>query len=244
MLRIRQSQYKIFEDATFQRFQEQMIHHIVEHFPHHADYLGHDGIFQVIKCACAQGEAHGFNTERELTLFTDLSIILGVGFDSDPQLSWAKTYLDDKTITGKTRIDGLWDNAISYLDRLLGPENLFPTEPFLIMQGIQRNNVFVASIYDQPETIGKYLRTIWPEKSAYIGEPAVNALLKYTRQLAHHYRLPIAQGYCELTLHAFLFGHHFITDPVYPWASQILNAELGGKARIEKITYEFSKRFK
>ncbi len=243
MLKIRQNQYKTFEDATFQHFQKQMIHHVVEHFPHHAGYLGYEGMLHVIKCACTRGEVHGFETERELTLFTDLSIILGAGFDSDPQLNWAKICLNDKTITGKARIDVLWDNAMTYLNRLLGPENLFPAGPFRTMQSIPRNNIFTTRLYDQPETISKYLRTIWPEKTDHIGESALNTLLKYTRQLAHHYRLPIAQGYCELTLHAFLFGHHFIVDPVYPWASPILNAELQGKTRIEKMANEFNNHF-
>lgn len=71
MLTIPRSQMKLFEQLAFERYQQSLTAHIREHFPGHAEYLGDQGVLRVIQHGCEIAEARGFESERDLCLYTD-----------------------------------------------------------------------------------------------------------------------------------------------------------------------------
>jgi len=245
MLTISASQIDALENAVFRRFQWRLIPHVREHFPLHADYLGDHGTLRVIEQACTRAETFGFETERDLCLFTDLSIMLGAGFDSDPQLPWAKACLNGTSpVVPAKRMDVLWDSAMGYLETVLGPECIFPVRPFSLDRR-QRSMAVLLNGSKGSAAISDHFYTIWPQKVDYLGVPALNVLIQNSLQLARHYRLPEHEGGYEFAVNAFLFGHRFYADPLYPWVNDILhsNAAQAGQERIGQLTSAFNRRF-
>jgi len=243
MLAISASQMSALESAVFGRFQRGLIPHVREHFPHHADYLGDRGILRVIEQACKRAEALGFETERDLCLFTDLSIIFGAGFDSDSQLPWAKAGLNDALLVEAKRIDVLWDSAMAYLESVLGSEHIFPVRPFFLDRD-QRCMVGLNTRREMAKILDHFY-IVWPQKAECVGTPALNVLIKNSQQLACHFQLPEVEGGFELALHAFLFGHRFYVDPLYPWANDILGFATVqvAKDRIQRLVSAFDVHF-
>ena len=131
MLTISRLQMNLLEQVATKQHQQELLLHTCEHFPGHARYLGEQGLLRVIRHGCELAKKHGFETERDLCLYTDLTIMLGVGFDSDPQLEWAREILEDPLLVDpRSRMEDLWDQAMFYVERVLGPEDVFPRLPY------------------------------------------------------------------------------------------------------------------
>jgi hypothetical protein len=89
----------------------------------------------------------------------------------------------------------------------------------------------LASIPQLPELAER----LFPEKAAYAGKPALEALCRQVRADALRLQLPAAGSSILLVL-KFLFGHNCLEDPLYPWIRQALAQKLPSpSARCEQL---------
>jgi hypothetical protein len=223
MLTIRKEQIRIFEQLAQKNFQNGLIPHVREHFPAHAEYLGDLGVLRVIEQGCANAKSYGFETERDLCLYTDLSIMLGVGFDTDPQLPWAAAILLDGSLKSPwDRMDKLWDRAMDYMFHVLGPDNVFPVAAYrLAIRHFPLDRLGSSLANIESAMIG-YFEAIWFEKVEYIGNSRLIEFLKKSFADAKSHDVMHFNGQAEFAIFSFLLGHHFFNDPVHPWAQEIL----------------------
>jgi len=224
MLTIRREQIRVFDQEAVKRFQEGLIPHLNEHFPAYVKYLGGQGIRRVIELGCRNATHHGFDTDRDLCLYTDLSIMLGAGFDTDPQLPWAGSILRDPGLRDPwDRMDKLWDTAMEYLVRVCGPDDVFPEKTYrlAIRQLPLKGPAFAPE--SMVNAVSRFLEEIWPEKAEDIGSPGL--IRSVGRSLAEAGRFGITHpgGKADFAVFAFLLGHHFFRDPVFPMAQNILD---------------------
>src|SRR5687767_9297821 len=99
MLRIRSEQITVFAEAALRNFEDRMVAHLENFAPNHSKILSEDEMRVVIRHGIKKAEDHGFTSERSIRIYTELMLMLGSSFDTDPQLPWAAELLSDEEIT-------------------------------------------------------------------------------------------------------------------------------------------------
>jgi hypothetical protein len=222
MLTIRKEQLKVFELSAMRTYKRGLILHIHEHFPEHAGYLGDEGLMRIIEHSCTKAKEYNFETERDLCLYTDLCIMLGIGFDTDPQLPWASSILHDGSFDDPWYImDKLWDKSMEYMVYVLGPDDVFPVKAYRLAIGYLPMDIPGFTADRMTNTVIKHMNTIWPEKVEYIGATQLKEFLRKSIYNAEYHHVTHFQGQAEFMIFSFLLGHHFYNDPAYPWVQEI-----------------------
>jgi hypothetical protein len=217
-------------ELAFLRYQQELIARVREYFPRLAAYLGAQETHRLVQRSCSLAEQHGFETERDICSYTDLIIMLGVGFDSDPQLEWGAATLADPTpMDPSTRMDELWDQAMIYMDQALEPAGVCLKRAFLMDR--KRRQSSGKSFVGGESLLMDYFHQIWPEKAEYIGTVALRNLIRESANTAKHYWITDDEGQTEFSIHAFLFGHMFHADPKFSNISEILRSGQPKSAR-------------
>src|ERR1041384_1822737 len=226
-----------------------MLAHLKNFAPNHSKILSEDELRVVIRHGMKQAESHGFTSERSLRIYTELMLMLGAGFDSDPQLQWVAELLKDETITDEvTRIDRLQERAWAYVDDVLPDfdnteDESSPNSFIEQIRQLQRERAEVL----QPAAIAEfYQRTMWqlkqalPRKCELLGEQSLRRLVNSGIQLARSYQITTERGCAFFVTGIFLLGSGFDKDPQLPWIAKILNdtSMSGEKAKVDRLLVE------
>jgi hypothetical protein len=90
--------------------------HVREYFPEECSKLTAAEVRKTIRDGMAKARRHGFSDDADVCRFIDISVVLGAGFDVDPELSWAAALLNDPQLTEPgIRMDMLFEAACAYL---------------------------------------------------------------------------------------------------------------------------------
>jgi hypothetical protein len=93
MLRISQEQADVFRQEAEADFNRRVLKHVRRDLADPAAGLSDEDILRRAReCAPLAGK-HGLVTEKQLMCFVDTSILLGQGFDRDPNQKWVQTLL-------------------------------------------------------------------------------------------------------------------------------------------------------
>lgn len=215
MLIIRNEQMEAFEQAAFENFQRGMVKHVREHFPKHVEVFGEETILNVIRHGCDRAKEYEFTTEHEVCLFIDLMIMLGSGFDTDPQLPWTAEILGDESIAEPTdRIDHLYARAMAYLDRVIGPEKVFPIPVYLRAKRLTWEKIQSRFAGDLLQNGSAFCAELWPEKHNEMGPDLVQALIGDAETLARTRRITALPDVGVYAAFMFILGHEFCKDPL------------------------------
>ncbi|MBM4042701.1 MAG: hypothetical protein FJ290_29795 [Planctomycetes bacterium] len=238
MLRIRGEQMAAFEEAMRRRFEERLVARVRKNFPRFAEIVGDRAIRAAVHEGCSKAEKHELRSEREMCLFVDVALMLGSGFATDPQLPWAAAALaDEKLASPLARVEALHERTMGYLDEVVGEGQVFPLGAFL---GARK-----LSLEELERRFGRGLERealalfgeVWPAKSSYVGESALLALVKQARASAARYGITTSPGAGIYASFAFILGHVFDSDPLYPWVAETLKSpEITGEAaRVRRL---------
>lgn len=231
MLRVRAEQVAVFEQAAVRNFEDRMVTHLREFAPSHFEFLTEEEVRHVICHGMKRAERHSFTSRRSLRIYTELMLMLGSGFDADPQLPWAAELLNDERIVDETaRIDCLRDKAWEYFDQLL-PD-------FGNLVGDARRKEFMKQIRQlrqegdavllesaSPQFHARAIALLnqgLPEKCELLGEKSLRELIERGIHWARSYDITSAGGALLFIAVMFVFGSSFDKDPQLPWAARIL----------------------
>lgn len=237
MLKIRNKQMEAFERADAPHFEPRTIRHLKEAFPKHCEFLGEDGIRTVVRYGVQQASAYGLTNQSGVGLFIDLMLLLGRGFDTDSQLPWATEILNDESRADQNeRADNLFEKATEYLDRVSGPSNEFIDEA--------QRRILYASIEPPShnarfeDEVSSRLQNIWPQKHAYLGEAGARRLIRQGIEAAKGYGITDESGFLVYIGLMYMLGSSFDTDPLFAWASAILNDEEDQAGKVGRLYFE------
>ena len=225
MLQIRDKQMAAFERAARQRFEERLVERARKNFPRFVEIVGDKAVGSAVHKGYSRAETHELRSEREICLFVDVAIMLGSGFDTDPQLPWAAAILaDEKLSSPLARAETLHERAMGYLDEVVGEGQVFPLGAFL---GVRKR-----ACEELERRLGRNLERealtlfgeVWPAKSNYVGESALLGLVEQARASAARYGITTSAGVGIYALFAFVLGHGFGSDPLYPWVAEVLTS--------------------
>jgi hypothetical protein len=116
MMTIRAAQLQALGRAAFER---SAVAHVSRHFPRHVAALGPQGTLGAVDAARRAAIEFGFDDDRDILRFIDLTFMFGHGFHGTDTCGWAAPILDDRTRgNARNRMDRLYAAAIGHLRRL------------------------------------------------------------------------------------------------------------------------------
>jgi hypothetical protein len=216
MLIIRKEQIRAFERVDMPRFEKEMLKHVDEHFPRHAEVLGAKTVLNVIRHGFDRAENYDFSTRHEVCLFIDMMIMLGSDFDTDPQLPWAADILNDETISDPTvKIEKLYDRVMVYLDHVVGTDGVFPVGPLrkMLEYPIKRLERQLSS--DMENWVLLEFKSIWPQKYRAVEEEQLRLLIQNNMDSIEGYGFSGQRAVGFFLILMYLLGHRFYIDPQY-----------------------------
>lgn len=240
MLRIRTEQLQAFESARAAYFAPRQVQHLKEAFPKHCRFLGEDGILDVVRYGIEQGHAYGFTQQSAVSLFIDLTLLLGRFFHSDVQLPWALAILTDRSFEDElTKAQQLHAAALEYLDTVSGYDNEYidAAQRRLLHEPLHIKTGSVERFIN--EALSR-LRRIWPQKYDRVGENDLRVLIQKGIPTARAYALKSEPGVLLYIGLMYMLGSGFDRDPLFAWAQRVLNdpEEQNQAARVEKLYAE------
>ena len=222
----------VFNQAALRSFEDRMVEHLRRFAPKHFKVLEEKEIRGVIRQSNARAQSHGFTSERSLRFYAELTLMLGMGFDSDPQMPWAAEIINDKELTGeRERIDRLYERAWEYVNHVVldfrNSEGV--VDPAGFVEGIRQlrgESEEVLQPSDMPDFYQRMMSRLeqaFPKKCEYIGELCLRRLIGRALDSAQKYSISIERGLVIFVLMAFLLGSGFDTDPQLPWVATALS---------------------
>ncbi|MCU0727347.1 MAG: hypothetical protein MUE73_16435 [Planctomycetes bacterium] len=224
MLVIRREQMEAFGLLGSTEYKDFMAAHLTEHFPVHAEVWSPETMLAVIEEGAAAARGHRLSRGRELCLYTDFRVILGAGFDTDPQLPFAGRILADASIRSPgERLDRLYDAVRNWLDAVVGRGQVFPLRPLSGLADFPLSRLETNLSAGITKGILGEFREIWPQKHRQAGEAALREMVDRGIEEAagHGFTEPRAAGWWLIL--RYMLGHRCAGDPQYPWLSGTLS---------------------
>ena len=112
---IRSEQMRAMEQHSALAFENRMVERIRTYFPKPGELLGDSQLRVIVRLANVKSQNHLLTHERSVALYLDLMLVLGSGFDTDPQIPWAAEILADPRVPSQAeRIDLLHHRGWEY----------------------------------------------------------------------------------------------------------------------------------
>ncbi|WP_129579793.1 MULTISPECIES: hypothetical protein [Sorangium] len=223
-MKIHSDQLTVFQQDALRRFEMDMVEHLRQFSPIHSDLMGDRALRELIRFGADQANRYGFSKRGPVRLYIELIFILGVDFDTDPQLPWTKEILRDPNFSDQMlRAKQLYERALFYIERVTGPDyHLSRTAIGRVFQGrIVDSRVSAEYISDE---VVEYLYGIHPQKCEYVGRPVLHEIYRKALQLAEQHGIGCYSGVALCAGLMLVFGHGFIHDPKIPWVSAVFAA--------------------
>jgi hypothetical protein len=109
MLIIRKVQDEQLSQVTRTEFEDRMILHINKHFPTHYEALGEGNCRELIRNGIVRAEQYEITSEIDVARYIDLSVVLGLDFDSDQRHPWAAEILNNPSLKSGAKLQQIMD---------------------------------------------------------------------------------------------------------------------------------------
>lgn len=237
MLIIRPEQKNTLKKGAKHRFESDMLTHLNQFSPDLFKTVKEEQMLKVIRLGMSQAETYGFTFRGPVRLYLELMLLFGSGFDTDPQYPWAAEILNAKdSALQMQRADLLYEKTLDYRHEVSGPDDAY------MYQALQR----FADRAEQPLTFNSNdivpdmlseIKVIYPEKTAYVREAGLMALILEGVNTAHHYLITTDRGIGLIIFLMVAFGHNCTQDPLYPWIENTLadKENVDSKTREEQL---------
>lgn len=125
LLTIRGYPFLSADGGSAERQEGEILDQLRRFYPEKCRVVGDDAARGLIRLCCGKASSHGITDGRGALMFVVLGLMLGSGFDVDPQFPWVAATLQVAAATGEGgRLERLHDRAMVYLDGLLTALNL------------------------------------------------------------------------------------------------------------------------
>jgi hypothetical protein len=219
MLVIRRAQMEAFGVVAQQAFEARMVGHLAAFSPPLFRTLGEQQMRAAVRLGIRRAAAHGLDLQGPVRLYLEMTLLFGSRFDTDPQYPWAATALagaDDQM----QRATRLYEQMIDYREAVAGPEDAHHVQALRRILAMAGQD----SAGDESE-LRRLLQAIHPQKAAYVGDRALDALIAKGRAEARRLHFSTPRAATLLVLLMLAFGHGCCGDPLYPWIARTLNAD-------------------
>jgi hypothetical protein len=229
VLTIREAQFAALAEYPRARFERALASHLGRYFPHECE---RGDVPRFVRLGIERSEYHGCETQLDVAYYVNLMVMLGCDFDRDPQIPWAGDDLDNPSVPSlSVRLSRAYDAALRYLEETGGDGNSHLTRAML---RIRRDDTAGLDGLDDdalPEGILGFLAALYPEKTRYQGEAAMEALVDAAIESARGRGASTGRAVGIHALHMFMLGAGYGHDPLYFWLNRLLDDD--GSASVD-----------
>lgn len=238
MLVIREEQMDLFRQSALRRFEEEMLIHLAEFSPPLFKAVGEAPMREVIRFGMSRAERHGFSFRGPVQLYLELMLLFGSHFDSDPQYPWAGEILGNQERGSQMqRADWLHEQAMAYRKNVTGPEDAYTLEALRRIPVFARQPLDVSPTHFVQDML-REIEQIYPQKAAYVGREALEALIDKGRTGAKRQGFDTERGAALVIVLMLAFGHGCGFDPLYPWIANTLKEDSVGDPKTKAVRLE------
>jgi hypothetical protein len=237
MWTIRQQQADSLKQTALQKFEDEMVEHLKKFSPQHCKVAGEPAVREVIRIGIENASKYSFTNRGPLRFYIELMFMFGSYFDTDPQFPWAGAVLKDPEVVDQTiRADRLYAAMNKYLADVSGPDHQFLIEAMRRLSRLRIED-FLTPGPDLEEGILEKLRSVYPQRCEYLGEPVLRTMIRHGFKLADIHSLANDRGRVLMGGFAFAMGHGFAKDPLYGWVGRRLTKPKSSSAadRVEEL---------
>lgn len=224
MLIIRDAQIKALEQIAVDNYVIELATHCRAFSPHLCKTLRDEQLRVALRQGVLSAEAYGFTQRGPVRFYIDMMILLGSGFDSDPQYPWAAEILARKDyLSQMDRAEALHARTRAYLAQVDGVNNVHTLKALGELAALCRRGVTLRRESFEQDIL-RLMTEIHPRKVAQTGEEALRRLIAdgMTKgQEGYGFRATRSLGLMVVLM--FAFGHHFDCDPLLPWIARTMN---------------------
>jgi radical SAM superfamily enzyme with C-terminal helix-hairpin-helix motif len=109
MLKIRDEQMKVFEEASLRNFEDRMVIHFRSNLLEQTKNMSEQDLRELIKMGIDRAELYEVTDEVDVERFLECMVRYGSDFDTDPKTSWAGEILRDESFTGTEKMNQIND---------------------------------------------------------------------------------------------------------------------------------------
>lgn len=215
MLSIDRKQYDFLQEALRGAFKQKLAAHVRTHFPRHAAAAGERGMAGLIELALIRAQRRGYLAEREIALWLNMMLQLGVAFDEDPLLPW-RGNLPEIGPDGDSfaALNALCDTAEGYLEKVAGPAGEHLTTAIgRFVQASARDLVVHPS--QSTEQLVNSMARLYPEKYQAVDYPALQAFMQATIARCLQAGINVKDRIVLLILFDFVLGMQADANPLF-----------------------------
>ena len=223
MLNIRTAQMKVFEDAAWLRFEDEMMAHSKKFSPRLCEVIGDEQLRIAVCQVMERAGIYGFTFRGPIRLCIELMFLYGSGFDTDSQYPAIGEVLNasgDQML----RAEKIYEDVLDYQEKVSGPNNINVRQALEALSIFARMPVTLSTNNFVEGMLGE-MNHIFPQKVAYVGEERLIELIHEGQAKARIYGFPTVRGEAMMVALMFAFGHGCTEDPLYPWISRTLQDE-------------------
>ena len=227
MLTIREEQMEVFEEVALQKFEDDMVAHVKVFAPKRSASLADDVIREVVQMGIERAKEYGLTNRGPVRFFIEMVFMFGSEFDTDPQYPWAGAVLNDaQTPDQMERAARLYTKTKDYTAKVAGPERKYQ---HLALQRLRAWNYQGLRMSEQDHEGNVFeadmiadLKSIYPEKCEYAGEPAIREVVRQAVMQTEEYAFLAPGAQAVLGALMFFLGHQCFFDPQFPWIESTL----------------------
>lgn len=225
MFKITKPQIASFQQVALTDFEASMVERAARVAPTLAIALGEDQVLVGVRAAIARAARHGFTFTGPVRLFVELSFLFGSSFDVDVQYPWARAPLVDSPGSDQmVRASALHAASKTALRRIHGFDDVHTLAALRRIPALAQDPPELRA-YDFPATLLETMKRVHPQKYAFVGAPALLALIVKGEAAAGRYGLHDLHETMLLVALMFTFGQGCCEDPLYPWIAGTLSRE-------------------
>ncbi len=218
-----------FLDLSHRAFADEMVVRLGALSPLLAQTIGDARLRAMIRLGTARAHDHGLVLRGTVRLYLELMVLLGSSFDRDPQYPWAAEILDEHGAADPMRCaQRLHVHAMDYLEELDGPDDAYLNDALRKLGAAARGSAELgpmpASLSEDrfiPEML-RMITEVHPVRAAYIGRPAIEALIRRGILDARFHGVATPRGTALLIALMSALGHGCAEDPQHPWIAEAL----------------------
>lgn len=243
-MKIRNEQIEAMAKEVRKGYERRVLDHVARYFPIQVRLFGRERLHPLAVRAIDQANACRMVSEESVCVYADILMMLGMEFDIDPQLPFARAILEEPGLSERERAANLYNAVKEYWQKVAGSDG------GAWMDAMRNFRRFPVEWRSQPgdgediETVSGLLGRLYPSKHTFLGDLGVRNFLRFSAGEARKLGIGTRRGPGVLAALMFLGGSGFLRDPRFDWIGALLDDTARRKENwLEELHGKASKKF-
>jgi hypothetical protein len=233
-MKITTEQIAAFGSASGLDFERRLLVAVCRRFPRAKVWYGEAPLAAMVSAGLARSRELGVETEESIVDYLSAVLLLGHGFEKDPQTRWAAEALvpsDETSPVG--RMAELWVRVQAYRATVYGPKDALYRDAVAFLADKSVEELAKHASRSQRDLLVQF-SAMFPTKFTALGQEPCYELTRLAVEACRPFELLDRWAVVLVAEFMFLFGAGCMTDPLYAWAPRALQG-VQGRAVDEKL---------